>query len=78
VAVSAREDMISRPNPMTLEPCECLRRVMRAVNEGKAHCNRHSLFGQKIGGIIRASRVPFPQTLGTLHLRAPFPVPVKP
>ena len=55
---------------MTVEPCECLVRVMRAVANGTAHCNRHALYGEKRAGTIRASRVPFPSSIpGTLHLK---------
>jgi hypothetical protein len=53
-----------------IAPCPCLVRVMRAVNSGRAHCNRHNLYGEKSSGTVRASRVPFPSQLpGTLHLK---------
>jgi hypothetical protein len=46
-----------------IEPCACLKRILRAVSDGKAYCSRHKLFAEKDGGIVRAARVPFPSDL---------------
>jgi hypothetical protein len=51
------------------EPCICLLKVLRAVTNGTAHCNRHMLHGEKIAGTVRASKTPFRSSFGTLHLR---------
>jgi hypothetical protein len=57
------------------EPCECLRKILRATESGRAHCSRHKLFAEKVAGVLRVSRIPFPTDLaGTLHLRRREPL----
>jgi hypothetical protein len=59
-----------------IEPCECLKRVMRAVDSGRAHCSVRKLYGETSAGTVRGSRVPFPSRsiAGTLHLRRPHAI----
>jgi hypothetical protein len=44
---------------MSIAPCDCLKRLLVDVEDGRAHCVRHKLYGEKIEGawwVIRAAR----------------------
>lgn len=45
---------------MRTEACECLRKVLRHVDTGRASCLRHGLHAMKEAGLLQVSHHPFP------------------
>lgn len=54
---------------MRVDPCECVKRQLRAVVDGFAHCPRHRLYATKIAGSITADTSPPGDSMRPLSTR---------